>query len=67
LTLRNALRRIALIGRSLFSVTVSINVSLLPDSAQQAAGLIKCADSAKYVATDKSKTAVEVFCKSGRD
>lgn len=48
-------------------MTVSINVSLLPDSAQQAAGLIKCADSAKYVATDKSKTAVEVFCKSGRD
>jgi hypothetical protein len=40
---------------------------MFPDSAQQLAGLIICADSAKYAATDKNKTAVEVFCKSGRD
>ncbi|MBW2474166.1 MAG: hypothetical protein JRE56_06170 [Deltaproteobacteria bacterium] len=48
-------------------MTMSIGVSLFPDSAQQAAGLIKCADSAKYAATYKSKTAVVLFCKSGRD
>jgi predicted signal transduction protein with EAL and GGDEF domain len=48
-------------------VTVSIGVALFPDSAQQAAGLIKCTDSAKYAAKDKSKTAVELFCESGRD
>jgi predicted signal transduction protein with EAL and GGDEF domain len=46
---------------------MSIGVSLFTDSAQQVAGLIICTDSAKYAATDKSKTAVEVFRKNRRD
>lgn len=49
------------LGRHNFSSTVSIGIALFPDSADDIAGLLKCADAAMYAVKQHSKNAFRLY------
>ncbi|NIQ11710.1 MAG: GGDEF domain-containing protein [Gammaproteobacteria bacterium] len=60
--LENVAQPVNLEGQNLIS-TVSIGISLFPDSAKDVVGLMKCADTAMYSAKQKSKNAFHFYRK----
>lgn len=49
------------LGQHNFSSTVSIGIALFPESAENVAGLMKCADSAMYSVKQKSKNSYQFY------